>query len=679
MKEENKGELKFLHCIQAGNYPMALKILEKYDLDQMHMTKEEYMQYLYLIGFVFNTSNKDIQQAREFIHKQKDTVSNYLSRFNFIYLLRQMNNASKEEMKTVNFQIKKALLGKASNRIKTMEKEILQFLQQEDYSSLISYLEPLQEQQRLSLNNRYVLKVARDLDRLHNQKIIPKIKNKKNMTFYKNTYQMIDNKDYMSALENEKQYVQTLSEKRRQLHLNMPLYKILETMNTEIIQVKKEQEYNRYTLNYVLDSLSRLSLKDAITVVQKFLDLHHLEQYSNLMINLIKIGLLENDKDYKKAKSEFLKMQEDDYTPSIDLFLIDFYDSLENKNYFVAKRYCDLLTNLDPYKGDKDFGQKLFSIVEMIKPKNCSAFNINFDTNLWKFLNANTLSTHVLTHACALSITQIGKNYDYMKDYLDLQRQQLDANDGVILLDPMSNSLFLRMKYMVLNEYEDMAWFSVVIDGISRMVLKKQTKKTADLRQMRQSANQAYKERRYDTCIELYKQIITINKKINPFDFNQLGMAYDQKGQYEKAEKFLRIGTSFKTYQSKMTYSKVFHEIQSDLSMMHRDQYRNEFNPNTIKKIEEVASLVRQNAYPVEEACKKLNLSLEEYSLINLVCARDSYLDNQEKVGDQYLKKVERSKNKTEPVKKFLNQVRDNKKFYLRNHDIAKQLILKGN
>lgn len=680
METENKEELKVLHCIQAGNYPHALQMLEKYDLNRASITKQDYAFYLYLLGFISGLSNKNIRKAQNYIHQHKNEVSNHLMRLNFYRLLKQMDTMPESEKDTINFQIKTVLLAKASHLVTGIQKQIMEFIEQKEYTNLISYLEEQRDKGHLPTSNLYVLKIAKDLVALQKDQIIPTIKNNKIINHYINSYQMIKNKDYISALEAENKYIDSLPIEQQQQLKNKPLYKILEVMNNEIMEMQRKQEFEKYTLDYVMSCLTEFSLKDAVNTVETFLQLNHLENYQNLIVNLMKIGFLEKDETYEKARKELLKMQDKDYEPSVELFVKDFCSNLESKNYLIAQRYCDLITNLDVYKNDSEFMHNLSAIVQKIKPKDKKANDLQLDKNLFDFLSTNTLSTQLLTNASALKVNQLGQNEEYMYDYLAYQHDQLDVNDGVILLSPISASQFLTMKNIISKNYEDMLGFLLTIDDVSTMLLKKQSQERIELKPLRQAANKDYTKQHYNSCINKFKTVITTQKTLNPYDFTRVGMAYLKKMKMEQAYKFLSIGEALKSKNNKSDYSAILQDIRSDLSMVCDNNYPNDvLDPKTMQKIEEVSSLIRQSGCHVDEACKKLNLSSEEINLVNLVCARDSYLDNQEEAGNQYLKMVEKSPNKAESVKTFLKHVRDNKKFYLKNRNTAKQLILKGN
>lgn len=79
---------------------------------------------------------------------------------------------------------------------------------------------------------------------------------------------------------------------------------------------------------------------------------------------------------------------------------------------------------------------------------------------------------------------------------------------------------------------------------------------------------------------------------------------------------------------------------------------------------EDLAYFIQTEALPLEVALKEGKITEEQSLLIKLIYARDYYTEEMYLLGDILLKEVEKSNNKTLRVKKLLNEVRANKKFY---------------
>ena len=82
-----------------------------------------------------------------------------------------------------------------------------------------------------------------------------------------------------------------------------------------------------------------------------------------------------------------------------------------------------------------------------------------------------------------------------------------------------------------------------------------------------------------------------------------------------------------------------------------------------IENINELAELI-SSGINIDDVCTTLGLNDEQKAIATLVLARESYAQENYTMGDQYLKKVEKSKNKTKFVTSLFEEVRKNKRFY---------------
>ena len=95
-----------------------------------------------------------------------------------------------------------------------------------------------------------------------------------------------------------------------------------------------------------------------------------------------------------------------------------------------------------------------------------------------------------------------------------------------------------------------------------------------------------------------------------------------------------------------------------------------------LEAIEEMAAFV-SSGKTIEEVQEKFSLTEEQTTLLMLVFARVCYTNGDFILGDQYLRKVEKRKNKTKQIKQLLEEIRRKKKFYKNQvSEDAKSFIL---
>ena len=84
-----------------------------------------------------------------------------------------------------------------------------------------------------------------------------------------------------------------------------------------------------------------------------------------------------------------------------------------------------------------------------------------------------------------------------------------------------------------------------------------------------------------------------------------------------------------------------------------------------IENLDEITLYILESGLDVETACQELGMTNEQIDTIRLIYARNFYSQGDYEKGDQFLKSVEKSKNKTKFTSKLLEEVRKNKRFYI--------------
>ena len=92
--------------------------------------------------------------------------------------------------------------------------------------------------------------------------------------------------------------------------------------------------------------------------------------------------------------------------------------------------------------------------------------------------------------------------------------------------------------------------------------------------------------------------------------------------------------------------------------------------------IDEISNLIESGS-SLKDACNDLKLNEEQKQLILLIYGKECYATENYYLGDIYLSKVEKSKNKSKNINCLISEIRTNKKFYKnRMNEENKKLIL---
>ena len=126
----------------------------------------------------------------------------------------------------------------------------------------------------------------------------------------------------------------------------------------------------------------------------------------------------------------------------------------------------------------------------------------------------------------------------------------------------------------------------------------------------------------------------------------------------------------------KIDYSKLIESLKFSLNQEKSFDFKSELDEYYgISNIKNIFQMLK-NGYSIENISQELELNEEQLNLVNLIIAREYYSLSNFTIGDMYLKKVLNAKNKSLNVKKILEEINQNKKFY-KNRDHISLLLTK--
>ena len=152
-----------------------------------------------------------------------------------------------------------------------------------------------------------------------------------------------------------------------------------------------------------------------------------------------------------------------------------------------------------------------------------------------------------------------------------------------------------------------------------------------------------------------YREILLA--KPNASVYCQMGNCCMKLRKFEQALLYYTIAESLNPTNKKIT------KLKNGLLNSKAVDFANRVNYN-VNNLEEIITLYN-NHVSLDEACERYNLTDEEKDIVYLVVAKEYYHEGLEKLGDKYLKLVEKSSNKSKYVNYLINEIKKNKKFYL--------------
>lgn len=194
----------------------------------------------------------------------------------------------------------------------------------------------------------------------------------------------------------------------------------------------------------------------------------------------------------------------------------------------------------------------------------------------------------------------------------------------------------------------------------------------------------AYNERNYDECLRIAGELLQ-DRSYGGYHaeiYAYIGLSYYHIKNYQESIKYLKIAEELsgnsknkKVFNFEHLIEKINQKLKNtsqEISKQERKPFvqikEKEFydldNNFGITNLDEIYYYIEENKMSIESACQIYSLTSEQILLVKLIYARDYYTNSMYSQGDRLVSEVEKSKNKTDRVKKLLIEIRKNKQFY---------------
>lgn len=400
----------------------------------------------------------------------------------------------------------------------------------------------------------------------------------------------------------------------------------------------------------VINSKNLRKLTDYLTAINK-------NAFFFLVYNHVKLARLDKDDSCRlpimilfAISKGYLEMDYNDYR---DLFFI----ALEYKDFPKARIYLNII---------KGFARLGVNSLEVEKLED-EYYNIHSEY-------ANKAYEEDLIKRRNEMINN--QDFFYVKSKID----ELYNGKSVVLLKNMKASKKNEIIYLIKN-YSDIVAFAIGDEGNKRFVLRKRklNGNFVDFNEMRKKYREKFNNGDYEGALRINKILLSNGTpkaniyanmgfcllKMRRFEaaldyFIISSELYKQQG---KENMYSNIITDLKYYVEHKTFNKYDYYFKPDF-VMHEEEFLTDNEKINPKYIEDLAALILDGDYSLEDGIKYFNFDLEEALIARLIYVRDCYYLERYEEGDKYLRKVEKIKNKSSKVKELLFEVKKNKKFY---------------
>ena len=731
----------FLRAVQSKDYSKAFIYFEHfYDSDNEYYNNDSNF-YLYLLSMITEIPEKhreyakylQLEDVRIDFNGKRDCYSQNKVRIlalnqKFTLAYKQLNELIKQHGRlSVQDIIVRILLSQAIEAQNDLKKNIANLAVEKKYKEIISHLEQVQEQHHLSAADECILFLAKEVSKLKETGIIPE----KKFISTNKLFEAINDKNFELAFSLSKDYIEKNNINPSDNVMFMLLKDITELIKTKTNKVEARQvvtsptkEAEPVIINTTVSQTNTVSMASNITfatvisylmqqdfdnsfrALRGYLNGINKGEYEFLIIDLIKISLIEQDVAFSKPMIALTYVSRENFTFDISEYIQNFYETLAQNRFTEARIYLDIISNSNKLGQNcvltDGLEQVLNTTEKMLNYKRNNETLDRVDASIrnvehepvnfvpvqppaieapvqYPISNTSIYIDEEIVDKPSEEIIETTKKKEILKptDYDDSEFINGKLNElyekGIILLEPMDSS---RRKgiHNIVNDIPNVASFSIGSDSNRRIVLRFNPfiSEYFDISATAKEGNNAYNNGQYDDCIESYRKILEF-KKPKAWVCAKLGLAYMKKFDKDTAIDYLTVATALsKEEQTDYDFTELIASLKGlinpedkkpRIKMTADDFGSDNENYYGIENINELAELIR-TGINIDDACINLGLNDEQKAIAILVLARESYAQENYAMGDQYLKKVERSKNKTKFVISLFEEVRRNKRFY---------------
>ena len=706
----------FLRSINEKDYEEAFKYFDVIFKTENKFYSNDSNFYLYLLSIITDVPEKHKEYARflkiedirvDFEDKrykdipQQNKVRIAVLQRKFPYALKQLKDLTiKHGFSTVQDIITKTLLLQAIEVETKNKNTLIEFSYNREYEKIVEFLNEKQKRHDLSLNDRYILILVTALLEILEKENIPE----KKIFQADKIFEAIDGCNYELALQLSEEYNAKNNINNNENAIYLLLYDIcesikklnskqtdLEESTPEIEEVVENTIVEEEPVSFtdIIRYLLQKDLENAFRTLRKYLDSINKRDYEFLVVDLIKISLIENDVAFTKPMISLTYLTRNSFVFDISLYIQDFYVALSQNKFDIARIYLDILMNAKNLGINCEFVSDLLQVLnnteQLLDSKITKDEVIRPEENESK-IEENTKLKVPIASIKEEKVNKTIEVKDSEKEFIENKHQQLLTEQGIIILRAMDNERRKNI-HRIVKTYPDMVSFSIGEGDKRQIVLryKPNIDEYVDIKNLVMMGNIAYKNGDYDSCISDYLQLLQFGTP-KAFVYAKLGLAYMKKWNIDLSVNYLYIATELsKNEDRKYDFTELIASLRGEIDesdkkprfKMKSEDFANDTDNYGIDNFDNITTYMLETGLDVESACLQLGYSLEEIDIIKLIYAREYYSQGDFEKGDQFLKSVEMSNNKTKLTKRIFEEVRTNKKFYMnRTRDNIQRLSL---
>lgn len=402
-------------------------------------------------------------------------------------------------------------------------------------------------------------------------------------------------------------------------------------------------------INLIKNYLDNGLFVEATVIIKEWLRNNNKLFYGKLLSNLIKIHILDNDTSFNNIYAILDIIKNSHYKIDINYYENKFREALSSNQIDKAILYHKIINKYDRMKG-----KKLYHFIAKTKISNKIILDFEQSLNETNVIRMEKEQTTL---------------FDEKDNYLQEKINALNKDNPLVITKPMIDREidFIKQK---LNQLGFSDYLTVGITGQKMIALIYRNPRALGIRVYLDIINESFKNKDYDRCIKYGKELITRSNNLKAQSFYSVGMAYLMKNDINNARNYLLVSQKLNEIEkNNHDLSDFIYQIEENNLVKKRSvkMEEEEFKTNNfeIKNFSLILYNLIKNNYDFDIIKRTFKLNDNDLLILKLMTAREFYSQGYYNMGDRLIKEVEKSKNKSDEVKKLLFEIPKNKKFYI--------------
>ncbi len=425
-------------------------------------------------------------------NSHQNEIYEYIFKNNFKYAFKRLNDFNAQgNQQTMSNKLIKVLLIRTIEELKYREDKLMEYIIQKEYNAALDFLKA---QNNLTFKEKVYLKLIELIILLKETKVYNPNSGFQTPSLYK----AINKGNYILA--------QQISEKNDKLNENRS---VISKLLVELNKLNNKNYFTERNRDFEEIFQALKSKVDSYDLIKEFLLKLNKIEHLDLILNLIKVSQLKNDKNYLNVLITLKRIEKNEFEFNLDEYLELYKSALKNKYLEKARIYLSIILSAKKvYNADID----LIALQEL---------------------------TNDLT-------SDIHDEYDLsIDDLIRYKYNELLRVKGIILLkplDPITTEVIIRK---IQKDYEDVAVISIGFKETRQLVfIHKPKLRTVDNpKDLMNLADELYYSGNYEEAKNSYIRLIEFGKP-EYFIYAKIGLSYLRLGDKSSALDYLKLANN---------------------------------------------------------------------------------------------------------------------------------------